>query len=367
MRGDRPVVASVSRRGATAHRDGCAARLPHTGACPMPISMRVLSDDDRTQIHEQSLAVLAKTGMRINSERARRILGEAGAQVDEADHRVRFPRALVEAALASAPKRFSLGGRRPGFALPMNAGECTLIPDGESTMFYDPVTGVRRVATREDWVAATKLVDTMDEVGAYWQMVTAGEDARGIGALVAHLVETFRLFSKHVQDAPGTVEEAGWLLELLAAIFGGREAVRRDHPYSSPVLPGLTAGDGGGAHGRLPRDGRLGHPDRDHADADDGQLGPGRAAVHRGLRQCRGSRYDVPRAGGPARDAGDLRARAGGDGAADRDGGAAAARSTRCWVRRPPRWGGSTACPSSPPTAAPTTSSPASRRPTSGR
>ena len=206
----------------------------------MPISMRVLSDDDRARVHEQSLAVLAKTGMRIDSERARRILGEAGAQVDEADRRVRFPRALVEAALAAAPKQFSLGGRRPGFALPMNAGECTLIPDGESTMFYDPVTGVRRVATREDWVAATKLVDTMDEVGAYWQMVTAGEDARGIGALVAHLVETFRLFSKHVQDAPGTVEEAAWLLELLAAIFGGREAVRRDHPYSvlyCPVSP----------------------------------------------------------------------------------------------------------------------------------
>ncbi len=206
----------------------------------MPISMRVLSDDDRTQVHEQSLAVLAKTGMRIDSERARRILEAAGAQVDEADRRVRFPRALVEAALASAPKQFSLGGRRPGYELPMNVGECTLIPDGESTTFYDPVTGVRRVATREDWAAATKLVDTMDEVGAYWQMVTAGEDARGIGALVGHLVETFRLFSKHVQDAPGTVEEARWLLELLAAIFGGREAVRRDHPYSvlyCPVSP----------------------------------------------------------------------------------------------------------------------------------
>lgn len=206
----------------------------------MPISLRVLSVDDCAAIHEQSLAVLAGTGMRVDSEQARRILGAAGARVDEADHRVRFPRALVEASLAAAPRQFSLGGRRPGFALPMNAGECTLIPDGEATTFYDPATGVRRAATRDDWVAATKLVDTMDEVGAYWQMVTAGEDARGIGVLVAHLAETFRLFSKHVQDGPGTVEEARWLLELLAAIFGGRDTVRRDHPYSvlyCPVSP----------------------------------------------------------------------------------------------------------------------------------
>jgi trimethylamine--corrinoid protein Co-methyltransferase len=206
----------------------------------MPTLLRVLSDADVAAIHEQSLTVLGKTGMRIDSARARRILEGAGARVDEGERRVRFPRALVEASLAAAPRQFSLGGRRPGFSLPMNAGECTLIPDGESTMFYDAATGVRRVATRDDWVAATKLVDTMDEVGAYWQMVTAGEDARGIGALVAHLVETFRLFSKHVQDAPGTVEEARWLLEILAAIFGGREAVRRDHPYSvlyCPVSP----------------------------------------------------------------------------------------------------------------------------------
>jgi trimethylamine--corrinoid protein Co-methyltransferase len=206
----------------------------------MSALLRVLTDAEIAGIQEQSLAVLARTGMRIDSARARAILGEAGADVDEAERRVRFPRSLVEASLAAAPKRFSLGGRRPGFALPMNAGECTLIPDGESTTFYDPATGVRRDATHDDWAAATKLVDTIDEVGAYWQMVTAGEDARGAGVLVAHLVETFRLFSKHVQDAPGTVEEARWLLELLAAMFGDRESVRRDHPYSvlyCPVSP----------------------------------------------------------------------------------------------------------------------------------
>jgi trimethylamine--corrinoid protein Co-methyltransferase len=200
----------------------------------------VLGEDEIAGIHEQSLAVLAATGMRVDSGRARRILADAGARVSEADRRVRFPRSLVEASLAASPRQFSLGGRRPGFALPMNAGECTLIPDGESTTFYDPVTGIRRDATHDDWAAATRLVDTMDEVGAYWQMVTAGEDAKGIGVTVAHLVETFHLFSKHVQDAPGSVAEARWLLELLSAMFGSREAVRRDHPYSvlyCPVSP----------------------------------------------------------------------------------------------------------------------------------
>jgi trimethylamine--corrinoid protein Co-methyltransferase len=143
----------------------------------------------------------------------------------------------VEASLAQAPRRFSLGGRRPGFALPMNAGECVLMPDGESTTTFDPVTGERRPPTFEDWAAATRLVDTMDEVGAYWRMVTSGLSGPGPGPAVAHWAETFRLFSKHVQDEIATADEAAWLLELLAVVFGGREAVRRDHPFSVLLCP----------------------------------------------------------------------------------------------------------------------------------
>jgi trimethylamine--corrinoid protein Co-methyltransferase len=206
----------------------------------MATVLRVLADAEIARVHEESLAVLARTGMRIDSARARRILGEGGAQVDEATRRVRFPRELVEAALASAPRRFSLGGRRPGFAFPVNAGECTLMPDGESTMVYDPVAGVRRAPAWHDWANATRLVDTMDEVGVYWRMVNAGVEAAGPGPAVAHWRNTFGLFSKHVQDEVATADDAGWLLELLVAIFGSKEAVRRGHPFSvlfCPVSP----------------------------------------------------------------------------------------------------------------------------------
>ena len=207
----------------------------------MPTLLRVLSDAEVAAIHEQSVTVLGKTGMRIDSERARRILEGAGARVEEGERRVRFPRALVEASLESAPKQFSLGGRRPGFSLPMNVGECTLMPDGESTMVYDPVAGVRRAPTWDDWAAATKLVDTMDEVGAYWRMINSGiESSGGPGPAVAHWSKTFGLFSKHVQDEIATVEDAAWLLELLGTVFGSRETVRRDHPFSvlfCPVSP----------------------------------------------------------------------------------------------------------------------------------
>jgi trimethylamine--corrinoid protein Co-methyltransferase len=206
----------------------------------MPTLMRVLTDAELTEIHEKSLAVLAGTGMRVDSERARRTLASAGARVDEPTRRVRFPRALVEASLASAPKQFSLGGRRPGYALPMNAGECTLMPDGETTTVYDPVTRERRAPTWDDWANATRLCDTMDEVGAYWRMVNSGIEGGGPGPAVRHWRNAFHLFSKHIQDEIASPADAAFLLELLGAIFGGRAAVRESHPFSilfCPVSP----------------------------------------------------------------------------------------------------------------------------------
>jgi trimethylamine--corrinoid protein Co-methyltransferase len=207
----------------------------------MPTQLRVLTDDEIAGIHEQSLAALARVGMRIDSPQARRVLGTAGATVDEAERRVRFPRELVEASLAVAPKRFDLGARREGFAVRLNQGECTLMPDGETTTVYDPVTGERRAPTWDDWANATRLADTIDDIGAYWRMVTSGVDGEGgPGPSVRHWRQAHQLFSKHIQDEIATPLDAAWLVRVLETIYGSRERIRALHPYSvlfCPVSP----------------------------------------------------------------------------------------------------------------------------------
>jgi len=75
--------------------------------------LQVLSDDQRAQVHERSLSVLSRTGVRVDTARGRAILADAGADVDSNTHIVRFPRTLVEGSLESAPKEFCLRTRRP--------------------------------------------------------------------------------------------------------------------------------------------------------------------------------------------------------------------------------------------------------------
>lgn len=203
----------------------------------MTTLLRVLSDDQRAQVHERTLRVLARTGVRVDTERGRRILSGAGATVDEETRVVRFPRALVEESLRVAPRRFTLGGRRPGWELPMNEGGCTLMVDGEAVHVWDAEGGVRRTATHDDWLAATRLIDALDEVGAYWRMVEAGLAGGTAGDAVRHWRETFGNFSKHVQDSAATPDEARWLVEVLQAVFGDRETLRRRRPFSFLLCP----------------------------------------------------------------------------------------------------------------------------------
>jgi trimethylamine--corrinoid protein Co-methyltransferase len=187
-------------------------------------------------VHEHTLALLETTGVRVDSEEARRFLREAGATVTDR-HMARLPRALVERALEAAPKRFSLGGRRAGWSLPMNAGEFTLLADGGGTTVIDRATGARRPAVHKDWVESTTLLDALDDVGLYWWMVEFGSGNETPGGMVAYLRDLFGMFSKHVQDsflAPGL---APWVLEALEIVFGSRAAVRAAHPYSYLITP----------------------------------------------------------------------------------------------------------------------------------
>jgi trimethylamine--corrinoid protein Co-methyltransferase len=200
-------------------------------------ALQVLSDGDRAGVHERSLRVLARNGVRVETAAGRRYLAAAGAEVDESRHLVRFPRALVEEALRLAPRAFALGARRPGWDLPMNAGGCTLLADGEAVFVLDRKTGQCRPGTTADWLEATRLIDALDEVGVWWFMVKAVDRGDTLPEKVAYWRDLFAHFSKHVQEPIDSAEQAPWLLEVLQVIFGDREAIRRRHPLSFLLCP----------------------------------------------------------------------------------------------------------------------------------
>jgi trimethylamine---corrinoid protein Co-methyltransferase len=202
----------------------------------MKAQIQVLSNEECVQVHERSLQLLRSTGLNVLSERARKILGDAGAQLDADSPRVRFPRALVEESLKLSPRQFRLGGRRPDWDLDMNIGECSLLADGGAVSVLDWESGEIRPGTFDDWVAATQLIDTIDEIGVYWNMVEGGfSDSRA--EFVAYYRNLLKNCSKHLQDSVDSPEKARLLLQILEIAFGGRENVRAKHPFSYILCP----------------------------------------------------------------------------------------------------------------------------------
>ncbi len=45
--------------------------------------LRVLSEDEKTQVHERSLKILAETGVRVDTAKGRQYLKDAGAEVEK--------------------------------------------------------------------------------------------------------------------------------------------------------------------------------------------------------------------------------------------------------------------------------------------
>ena len=203
----------------------------------MRTMLQVLSPEERAQVHTRSLDLLSRVGVRVETAWGRDILAQAGAQVNAHTHVVRFPLRLVETALEQAPRQFSLGGRRPGYSLPMNAGECALLVDGGAMFVYDAEKNLRRLATHADWVKATRLVDVLDEIDLYWWMVREDQTPGSQREFVAYWRELFSLTAKHIQDLTETREQSRWLLEILQVVFGERKTVRRTHPISFLVCP----------------------------------------------------------------------------------------------------------------------------------
>lgn len=198
-----------------------------------------LSETDQDRVHEASLRILAETGVRFHGERALPLLAAAGAPVDADAGIARFPRALVEATLATAPREFVLGARDPAhdYALPSPVTRYAI--DGTAAFVIDFETGERRYGTRRDSELALRVFQVADMGVMAWAPVTASDAPAGTRAL-HEFVAMLRASSKHGQHELHTREQVPYLADALTVVGGGAEAVRGRHPWSliyCPVAP----------------------------------------------------------------------------------------------------------------------------------
>ena len=136
-------------------------------------SLSVLSPDLIERILEEAFRVLDETGMEIRGHEMRRRLLEAGLPTT-ADGRVHFPRAVVEAAIESAPKAFTLFDRDGLPHADLGEDRVHFVPGSSGLKWLDHRTNEVRLADSTDFVEYVRLGDGLEQLMERLRQLDAG-------------------------------------------------------------------------------------------------------------------------------------------------------------------------------------------------
>ncbi|MBA7652249.1 Glycine betaine methyltransferase [subsurface metagenome] len=205
----------------------------------MKAILNFLSQDEVEHIHEASLRILKETGVKIYSEKVRKLLADNGAEVT--DSVVKIPSSLVERAVKDAPKEFTLAARDPqcDLALPLPRDFPYLSTGGFDPFVRDFETGERRYASSADLRNFAVLSDYLDIVDYFWPIVIPSDIPPPLQELHS-LAIAFESNRKHIQCSSVTEKTAKWQIELASTIVGNKDKLKYRPLFSTincPIAP----------------------------------------------------------------------------------------------------------------------------------
>ena len=112
--------------------------------------IRLLSDEERAVLHEQTLTVLEEVGVAYNTPEAMDVLEGTGAILDRDRLTARLPRELVARCLETVPRKVLLAARDPANDVWLGDGSVSFCTDGTATFVVDDETGERREGSAAD-------------------------------------------------------------------------------------------------------------------------------------------------------------------------------------------------------------------------
>jgi trimethylamine---corrinoid protein Co-methyltransferase len=193
--------------------------------------VEILSADQIEAIHQASLGVLERVGMKVLDAEARRIFREAGAAVDESAMVVRLDRGLVDEKVKLAPSRFTLHARNPARNVEVGGAFTFFSAVGGPAFVHDLEKG-RRAGTYAELCDFIKLVQSLNilhqEGGGAFEPLDLPEASRHLDTHYAQLT----LMDKNWQPWGLGAERARDGLEMIAIAL----SVPREELWRTPVF-----------------------------------------------------------------------------------------------------------------------------------
>jgi trimethylamine--corrinoid protein Co-methyltransferase len=211
------------------------------------LKLEILTKEDVQKIHNATLQIIEKVGVRFPSKRALEIWAANGAEVDYEKKIVRVKPQIIEDAIKKAPPAYKLAARDPQQDLQLDGNHVNLGTDGCGVEVIDINTGEKRTSCLQDVRDIARIADATEEVAFHWVPVSAQDtpvEARGLHELKA----VWENSTKHVQtESIYNVEEAKAAIEMAAAIVGGKDKLRERPVLSLMQCTAPPLGHDGGS------------------------------------------------------------------------------------------------------------------------
>ena len=206
---------------------------------------RPMSEADCAAIFSTAKRLLAELGMGEVPPRLRADLLKAGAAARE-DGRVIFPPALVEDAIARAPKRFPLHGQDPHRSIEVGGESVHFGTGGAAVQTLDLETGLYRPSTLQDLHDFTRLQDNLETVSWFTRCCVA-TDLPNVWELDINTAYALvRNTTKPVATAFTIADHVAPIVQMLDMVAGSDGAFAR-RPFMkahiSPVISPMRFGE----------------------------------------------------------------------------------------------------------------------------
>lgn len=133
--------------------------------CTKGGQLKFLSKENVKKIHQTSLEILEKIGMKSSSEAITNFFASVGADVNQKTGLIKIPEHLVKEAIKKAPSKVTIYGRDPEKTITLENKRIFFGLGGTPTPYIlDYKTGEWRRPTKRDVVDATRLGDALSEI-----------------------------------------------------------------------------------------------------------------------------------------------------------------------------------------------------------
>jgi len=202
----------------------------------MQPKLELLPDELVQRILDEAHQLLMNPGVKVQSPEARRLLAEAGAQVDDATEVTKIPQAVVAKTLETVPRQFYLYDRRGNPTVNYGGDAVHFDPGSSGVHILDPETLEHKPSYAPDLVRLIKIAEMLPQYDAQSTAVVCNEIPKAIGDLY-RLYLVLLYSEKPIVTGAFSVRTLQTMIDMLAIFSGGRQALEEKPQAVFDVCP----------------------------------------------------------------------------------------------------------------------------------